>query len=219
MYREKHVSIPKEIASILLCGILSDTLILQSATTTEIDKETAEYLSDITDLDIKELGNEILLAGSRVGSRNAGEIVRQDMKEYTEGKFVYTVSQIEVGNANEILSRKKEFFDEYLPLRSHGLWGGYIDKEKSIIVVDNNSNDDVRNYLKSLGDSDAFIIAKVESEKGVENLEEIIEVSDVEYDFAKASILSQYIKNDKIVFFISNFISYFISKIFIFKIC
>lgn len=112
LYREKHISIPKEIASILLCGILSDTLILQSATTTEIDKETAEYLSDITDLDIKELGNEILLAGSRVGSRNAGEIVRQDMKEYTEGKFVYTVSQIEVGNANEILSRKKEFFDE-----------------------------------------------------------------------------------------------------------
>lgn len=37
---------------------------------------------------------------------------------------------------------------------------------------------DVRNYLKSLGDNDAFIIAKVESEKGVENLDEIIESAD-----------------------------------------
>lgn len=37
---------------------------------------------------------------------------------------------------------------------------------------------DVRNYLKSLGDNDAFIIAKIESEKGVENLDEIIDVAD-----------------------------------------
>lgn len=37
---------------------------------------------------------------------------------------------------------------------------------------------DVRNYLKSLGDNDAFIIAKVESAKGVENLDEIIEAAD-----------------------------------------
>lgn len=37
---------------------------------------------------------------------------------------------------------------------------------------------DVRNYLKSLGDNDAFIIAKIESAKGVENLDEIIDVAD-----------------------------------------
>ncbi len=37
---------------------------------------------------------------------------------------------------------------------------------------------DVRNYLASLGDTDAFIIAKVESEKGVENLDEIIDAAD-----------------------------------------
>ncbi|MDE5798925.1 MAG: putative manganese-dependent inorganic diphosphatase, partial [Treponemataceae bacterium] len=45
LYRESHVSIPLEIAQILLCGILSDTLILHSATTTDIDRETADYLS------------------------------------------------------------------------------------------------------------------------------------------------------------------------------
>lgn len=37
---------------------------------------------------------------------------------------------------------------------------------------------DVRNYLKSLGDNDAFIIAKIESVKGVENLDEIIDAAD-----------------------------------------
>jgi len=112
LYREYRISIPKDIASLLLCGILSDTLILKSATVTPIDVETAEYLSDITNLDIQELGNEIILAGSRIGNRNAGDLVRQDMKEYKEGKAVYTVSQIEVGNTQEILDRKEEFFKE-----------------------------------------------------------------------------------------------------------
>lgn len=112
MFQEYKIPIPKEIASLLLCGILSDTLILQSATTTEVDREIAEYLSNITDLDIQELGNEILIAGSNVSGRNAGELVRQDLKEYTEGKVVYTVSQIEVGSTKEVLSRKADFIKE-----------------------------------------------------------------------------------------------------------
>ena len=112
LYREAKIPIPKDIASLLLCGILSDTLILKSATVTQADIDTAEYLSDLADLDIQKLGNEIILAGSRIGNRSAGELVRQDMKEYTEGKAVYTVSQIEVGSTKEILDRKAEFFRE-----------------------------------------------------------------------------------------------------------
>ena len=112
LYKEYRIPIPSDIAPLLLCGILSDTLILQSATTTEIDIETADYLSDITNLDIKELGKEILLAGSHVSGRSASEIIQQDMKEYNEGKVSYTVSQIEVGNPAEILDRKGEFISE-----------------------------------------------------------------------------------------------------------
>ena len=112
LYKENRIPIPKDIAALLLCGILSDTLVLQSATVTDMDRETAEYLSDITNLDIKELGNEILLAGSHVSGRSADEVIKQDMKEYTEGKCVYTVSQIEVGNPSEILDRKSDFLAE-----------------------------------------------------------------------------------------------------------
>ena len=120
LYREYKIPIPKDIAALLLCGILSDTLVLQSATVTDVDKEIAQYLSDITNLDVKELGNEILLAGSKVGGRAAGELIRQDMKEYQEGKVAYTASQIEVGNPKEILDRKKEFMDELeIERRSH----------------------------------------------------------------------------------------------------
>ncbi len=117
MYREQHISIPKDIASLLLCGILSDTLILQSATTTEYDVRTAEYLSSITELEIKELGNDIIKSGSRIDGRSAEDVIHQDMKEYTEGKLKYTVSQIEVDSTAEILERKKEFLDELEKIR------------------------------------------------------------------------------------------------------
>lgn len=120
LYRENKISIPKDIASILLCGILSDTLVLQSSTTTDVDRETAEYLSSITDLDIKTLGNEILIAGSNIKGRSENELIHQDMKEYTEGKFSYTASQIEVGNPKEILDRKEKFLAELeIERRSH----------------------------------------------------------------------------------------------------
>jgi manganese-dependent inorganic pyrophosphatase len=112
LYRQNRVPIQKEIASILLAGILADTLTLQSATTTEEDRETAEYLSNITNLDIQALGHEIMTAASKIGGRNAGEVIRQDMKEYDEAGHVFTVSQIEVDAPSEIFSRKKEFLDE-----------------------------------------------------------------------------------------------------------
>jgi manganese-dependent inorganic pyrophosphatase len=112
LYRQNRVPIQKDIAAILLSAILADTLILQSSTTTDEDRNIAEYLSNITNLDIQELGRDIITAASKIGGRNAGEVVRQDMKEYTEAGVTFTVSQIEVDTPAEILSRKKEFLDE-----------------------------------------------------------------------------------------------------------
>lgn len=112
LYQEAKIPIPKDIASLLLCGILSDTLILKSTTTTEVDRQTAEYLANITDLDIETIGHEILTAGSRIKGRTANQVIHQDMKEYKEAKNSYTVSQIEVGNLKEIMERKNEFLEE-----------------------------------------------------------------------------------------------------------
>ena len=121
LFRESHVSIPLDVAQILLCGILSDTLILHSATTTDIDRETADYLSSITGLEVAKLGQDILNAGSHIGSRAAADVIKQDKKEYRDQKNVYTVSQIEVDGTDEVLARKQEFLDELeITRRSHG---------------------------------------------------------------------------------------------------
>ncbi len=109
LYQESRVPIKPEIAAILLCGILADTLVLQSATTTALDRESAEYLSNITNLDIDSLGRDLLTAASNVSGRSAQELIAQDMKEYTEADCEFTVSQIEVEDPHEMLTRKAEF--------------------------------------------------------------------------------------------------------------
>lgn len=109
LFIENKIEIPVKIASLLLSGILSDTLILKSATTTQTDVEIAKILGKITGLEIQSFGEEIIKAGSRIKDRTALQIIAQDLKEYTEAGETFTVSQIEVDGTQEILRRKEEF--------------------------------------------------------------------------------------------------------------
>lgn len=120
LYFNRTVPLDKPIASILLCGILADTLLLQSATTTDLDKTTADRLAAETGLDIKTLGTELMKAASNIAGRTSEELVRQDLKEYSEEGHVYTVSQIEVENFTQILERKAEILEVLETLRKDG---------------------------------------------------------------------------------------------------
>ena len=118
MFREQRVPIPKEIASILLCGILSDTIILRSATTTEVDRDEAEYLANIADLEIGELGGAIMQSASRAASRPAVEIVRVDLKEYEAQEVKLSVSQIEVSDTALVMEKRVEILAALTGVRS-----------------------------------------------------------------------------------------------------
>jgi manganese-dependent inorganic pyrophosphatase len=108
LYREQALPLEKDIASILLCGILADTLSLHSATTTGTDRETADYLSSISGLDIQQLGRELQTIASRTNALPAEELVSLDMKEYTEQDFAFTVSQIETDSPASLAARGTE---------------------------------------------------------------------------------------------------------------
>jgi manganese-dependent inorganic pyrophosphatase len=142
MYREMRVPLPRPIASILLCGILSDTVILKSATTTDVDREMAEYLANITDLEIDELGRDIQGSASAASRMPAAAIVKLDMKEYQATGKKISVSQIEVTSTEEIQVRFAEILEALRKLRAEG--GFYLSalmvtdvtKLTSILLVD-----------------------------------------------------------------------------------
>jgi manganese-dependent inorganic pyrophosphatase len=122
LYQDNRVPMRKEIASILLAGILSDTVILRSATTTDTDRHMAEYLSTITDLTIDGFGRDIMGAASLVARKPVDEILALDMKHFGEGKNSFTVSQVEVNTLTEIMDRKEEILQGLE--RQHAKTGG-----------------------------------------------------------------------------------------------
>lgn len=120
LYREQRVPLDKATASILLCGILADTLVLQSATATDADREAAEYLSSITGLEIAALGRELVTAASRINESPAEELVKLDMKEYDEQGVAFSVSQIETETPEDLVARKDEILAELRAVRLAG---------------------------------------------------------------------------------------------------
>ena len=82
MYKEHNIEIPKSNAGLMLSGILSDTLLLVSPTTTEIDKETAEELAKIAQVDLKNYGLEMLKAGTSLKGKTEEDILFGDFKMY-----------------------------------------------------------------------------------------------------------------------------------------
>ena len=95
-------------AKMLLAAVLSDTVIFNSPTTTERDREVVRYLEGLLDLDASEFGMEMFEASSDVSGLSAGEIVGRDLKEYALGDgSAMSISQIETVGAG-LLERKDE---------------------------------------------------------------------------------------------------------------
>lgn len=101
---EAGLSAPPAIAGALLSGLLSDTLILTSPTTTARDKAAAERLarwafvggSPLKGETIESYGKAILSAGAGLSNRTPEEVVSTDIKPFEGGGFKFAVAQAEV---------------------------------------------------------------------------------------------------------------------------
>jgi len=101
---EAGLSAPHNLAGMLLAGLLSDTLILTSPTTTERDRHAAERLARwafvknglLAGETIQGFGQQVLRAGSGLAAREPAEVVSSDMKLYESGGYTFAISQVEV---------------------------------------------------------------------------------------------------------------------------
>lgn len=101
---------PPGLAGIMLAGLLSDTLILTSPTTTERDRQAANRLarwafvkaSVLENETIQSYGEKVLAAGAGLSSRSPKEIILTDMKLYSGGLYNFSISQAEVSDLYEV---------------------------------------------------------------------------------------------------------------------
>ncbi len=111
LFKEANVKIPKNIAGIMLSGLLSDTLILKSPTTTETDITVANELAGIAGVDYKKYGMQMLKEGSSLEGLSVEEIVFYDYKEFQVNDTGFGIGQILTLNYEQILSKKEEYID------------------------------------------------------------------------------------------------------------
>lgn len=115
LYKENGVEITREMAGMMLSGILSDTLILNSPTTTDIDREVVEKLSKIAGIDYKKYGFDMIRAGSSLEGMTMEQILYKDYKTYTIKNARVGLGQVITIDVNDVLGKK----DEYVKLLNH----------------------------------------------------------------------------------------------------
>ncbi len=101
---EAGLSMPPALAGALLAGLLADTLILTSPTTTPRDKAAADRLSrwafvggsPLHGETIQSYGQQVLSAGAGLSNRTPEEVVSTDIKPFEAGGFKFAIAQAEV---------------------------------------------------------------------------------------------------------------------------
>lgn len=109
MYRENNVELSKDIAGLILSGIISDTLLFKSPTTTGRDKYAVNELLKIVDLDLHEYAMDMFRAGTSLEGKTLEEIIYQDFKKFNLVYKNVGISQVFTLDINEIMNRKEEF--------------------------------------------------------------------------------------------------------------
>ena len=109
MYQENNIEIPKDIAGLMLSGILSDTLALTSPTTTEMDKQVVHELAAIVDIDYHQYALDMFKAGTSLKNKTIEEIVNTDIKGYSSEDINFAVSQVFTLDIDSVFTKKDEY--------------------------------------------------------------------------------------------------------------
>ncbi len=109
LYKENQIEIPKNIAGLMLSGIISDTLLFRSPTTTDIDKKAANELATIAEVDLEKYGMELLKAGSSLKGKSKEDILFMDFKNFTIEDKKVGIGQITTFDISEIENEKEEY--------------------------------------------------------------------------------------------------------------
>ncbi len=122
---EAGLSAPPQLAGLLLAGLLSDTLILTSPTTTPRDHAVAELLarwafaagSPLAGETLQSFGEQVLTAGSGLATRDAQDIVSADLKLYDAAGLNFGIAQVEVSTLVELDEHRERMREALVALR------------------------------------------------------------------------------------------------------
>lgn len=99
-------NLPREIAGLMLSGILSDTLAFRSPTTTPTDQALAERLAEALGVDSTLYANDMFAAKSDISHFSDEDLLRLDSKIYDLKGTQTRVAVLETTDPGTVLARK-----------------------------------------------------------------------------------------------------------------
>lgn len=109
MYKENDVEISKEIATMMLSAIISDTLLFKSPTCTAEDKAIAEKLAKIAGVDCGIYGTDLLKAGTDLSDYTPEQIINIDSKLFEKDGKKFKIAQINTADLDSVFKNKVYF--------------------------------------------------------------------------------------------------------------
>ncbi|MGO2677784.1 MAG: manganese-dependent inorganic pyrophosphatase [Lactococcus lactis] len=104
-FLEANVEIPKEVAGLLLSGLISDTLLLKSPTTHVTDHKVAKELAEIAGVNLEKYGLAMLKAGTNLSTKTAEELIDIDAKTFELNGSNVRIAQVNTVDIPEVLER------------------------------------------------------------------------------------------------------------------
>ena len=98
MYRGAGLRPTKEMAGVLIAGIVSDTLLFQSPTTTETDRQMCAWLEKLCGESAQSIMDGLMSVASPLTSMSADKAIASDAKTYSEAGRKFILAQIEESN-------------------------------------------------------------------------------------------------------------------------
>lgn len=117
MYKEARLEIPRNIAGIMIAGIMSDTLNLTSPTTTNYDIEAVESLTEISGINREEFVMQMFRKGTDISSKTTEEIVTSDLKIFQIDSRKVGVAQVFTLEAEKLLEDKEKYIEAMEKIR------------------------------------------------------------------------------------------------------
>jgi len=111
MYKENGIEVPFEIAGALLSGILSDTLLFKSPTTTDVDRTAVEQLNAIVELNVDDFAMDMFKFGTSLEGQSIEEIFYKDFKEFQLSTCKTGLSQVFTLDIDDVFNRKELFIN------------------------------------------------------------------------------------------------------------
>jgi len=106
LFKEHGVSIPKNIAGLMLSAIVSDSLLFKSPTCTDEDVQAAKELEAIAGVDVNTYGLDMLKAGADLSDKSVNDLLTLDAKPFTMGDKHVEIAQVNTVDPSDLLAQK-----------------------------------------------------------------------------------------------------------------